>query len=104
VRVSETTCPFCKSTIASVATLPGASNRLTRAAAFAFTTTLAASAASIAACGGSEETKTFAPPYGAAPVPPPHPDAGGDADADAGNQALYGAPAYGAQPVDSGNG
>jgi hypothetical protein len=79
---------------------------LTRAAAFAFTTTLAASAASIACSGDSTTTIRDAgdhdvqPPYGTPPTPQPV-DAGQDNDA--GGQALYGAPAYGA-PFDSGKG
>jgi hypothetical protein len=96
--------------------VPGTSNRLSRAAAFAFTASLATSAVTATvSCGGDTNggNQTVAPAYGApayggGPVRPVDgggdADAAHDADADAGGQALYGAPAYGAQPVDSGNG
>ncbi len=109
VRASETACPFCKAALpGTLPVIPGASGRLTRAAAFAFTTTLATSAmATAASCGGEtsgDEKGNFLPPYGIAPTPPPQ-DASRDADAgDANDGDSGGVQAhYGGVPVDSGS-
>jgi hypothetical protein len=127
VRTNERACPFCKGALPeALPVVPSASNRLTRAAAFAFTASLATSALTTAASCGGESTPVgehdsgnFQPPYGIAPpVDAGHDanaggdadassnaDADADADADAGGQALYGAPAYGIPPPpDSGEG
>jgi hypothetical protein len=127
LRASEEACPFCGAAVAGkLSPLPGTSKRLTRAAAFAFTASLAAVAGVHCGdddAGGSSSGKTPtvdsgadtgpgpAPAYGA-----PAPDAGSDAAADTGvgdaasdasgdaadeggsSGALYGAPLYGAPP------
>lgn len=127
VKTTERICPFCKGPLSDAladAALPGASTRLTRAAAFAFTASIAVAAtgaAGLEGCSGAtvvepsdaaatgDGTATDGAPkndgpvddggvqalYGAVPV-----DAGPDtADDDGGVQALYGA-----VPVDSGPG
>ena len=96
VRTTERTCPFCKGTLPEAiadAALPGASSRLSRAAAFAFTATLAVAGVSVAPGCSSGTTSTN----------------GGDAAAketgpndEGGQQPVYGAPAYGGPPTDSG--
>jgi hypothetical protein len=83
VRVSEAACPFCRAPLdVAPRIVPGATQRLTRAAAYAFTATLATTgaAASLEACGGTTTPETQ----------------------DSGNAPVYGAPAYGAQPVEAG--
>lgn len=85
IKTTEKTCPFCKGALTDShadAAIPGATGRLTRAAAFAFTASLAV-AGSTAAC-----TSGVAAPNG------------GDASADGstpprdegGVQAAYGGP------------
>jgi hypothetical protein len=98
VRVSEKSCPFCKSALAddalATAVVPGATQRLTRAAAYAFTASLA-----VTGCAGSTTGGTT--------------DGGakdGTVEDSGGGQALYGAPApdggfqppYGSPPIDDG--
>lgn len=76
IRTGEGACPFCGASIsASLASkaIPGATQRLSRAAAFAFTATL-----TMANCG---------------PGTTPAPTADAAADADVGVAPLYGAPA-----------
>lgn len=81
VRLTENACPFCGSTLAlaHVAPRPMPTQRLGRAAAFAFG---AAVAASTAGCGTSTT-----------------------AEGDAGTDAYYGSldAAYGGPPIDAGN-
>lgn len=103
VRVSEATCPFCAASLPDTKTpMPGTSQRLSRAAAYAFTATVAAATggALVACSSSSAQTQAL---YGAPAVIDSGSDAADDADS-GGGQALYGAPAYGAQPVDSGDG
>src|SRR5690242_9142883 len=92
VKTIESTCPFCKSALPdslSDAVIPGATQRLSRAAAFAFT-------ASIAVSGCSAGNVVVPTDSGA--------QKDGNVADDGGGQAAYGAPAplYGAVPVDSG--
>ena len=109
VRSSETSCPFCKAALAPEAlaarTVPGTANRLSRAAAFAFTASVTVvgctAGSSLGLDGGAddasasrdakkesgfqtdsgvvEEEGGFAPPYGAPAYgqPPPF-DSGAD--------------------------
>jgi hypothetical protein len=124
VRVSDEMCPFCAAALSdSRRSLPlprTPASRLSRAALFAF----GASAAAVAACGGTtsalddagtgdggREATVFQPPYGAAPPfdagedafptvdaaygGPPQ-DAGSDADASGQPDGI--APPYGAPP------
>ena len=111
VRTSENDCPFCSATLpdglASRA-VPAARQRLSRAAAFVFTATIATSVVGAAACSGDVDDGSSSSDdsdgtsdgftddgddgigvaeYGA-PVPPP--DAGPDDDG--GMQSKYGAP------------
>lgn len=93
MRASEASCPFCGASVAGkLVPTPGTSKRLTRAAAFAFTASLAAAAG--AHCGDDDGTTgssgkspvvdsgadapTPSPLYGA-----PAPDSGADASSDA---------------------
>ena len=106
VRVSETACPFCHAAIPEgITPVPGTNKRLSRAAAYAFTATMAAtSGAVVVACGATAQ-----PAYGGPGIPSEGGSTDGASDgatdADAGGaQPAYGAPAYGAQPVDSGDG
>ena len=101
VKTSERTCPFCKGALPESiadAALPGAPGRLSRAAAFAFTASLAVSGAVVSATGCtngvSSTTGDASANDGSGPGP----------NDDGGNQAAYGSPAplYGAVPVDSG--
>ncbi|MBL8608817.1 MAG: hypothetical protein JNL38_15945, partial [Myxococcales bacterium] len=125
LRASEEACPFCGAAVAGkLSPLPGTSKRLTRAAAFAFTASLAAVAGVHCGdddAGGSSSGKTPTvdsgaeggsggqpgPMYGA-PAPDAGRDAAGDAASDAASDAsgdaadeggssgaLYGAPLYG---------
>ncbi len=104
VRTAETSCPFCKSALPdTMATLavPGAPQRLSRAAAFAFTASLA-----VTGCGGTSSPVVGDSGTGDGSTR----DAAKDGPADdGGNVALYGEPAYGqpfidAGPQDSGGG
>jgi hypothetical protein len=99
VKTTERTCPFCRGTLPDSiadAALPGAPSRMARAAAFAFTASLAVTGAVAASTTGCTSGVS-------API-------GGDAAAkdgsspndDGGNQPIYGAPAYGEPPVDAG--
>jgi hypothetical protein len=108
VRVSEATCPFCATAMPEApAPVPGTNQRLSRAAAYAFTATVAAAAGgALVACSSSSTAVAL---YGAPAVIDGGDGSTNDAADDApddtgGGQALYGAPAYGAQPVDSGEG
>jgi len=114
VRATETTCPFCAASIAIVSsTPPMMTERLGRAALFAFG---AAMATNVAACSMSTT-----PPADAGPIPDAQPaaDAGTDAVApnpDSGFFPPYGTPppedaghdggglagAYGGPPFDAG--
>ena len=94
VRAAETSCPFCKNALPeshASGAVPSATQRMSRAAAFAFT-------ASIAVTGCSAGT-----------TPIPVSDSGTSKDGavareggivsdDGGHQAAYGAPAYGGPP------
>ena len=106
IKTAEPTCPFCKASLPeahAVAAIPGATSRLSRAAAFAFTASLAVSGASVGAAGCSGGVAT--------PSPSGDASSSGDASGDAahgpsdegGVQPVYGAPAYGGPPVDSGS-
>lgn len=101
VKTTEASCPFCKAALGerTVASVPIVKHRMTRAAAYAFGASLAVSGCAgttlTTGDGGTEEG-------GAG-------DGGGtdggtkDAPFDQGNiQPPYGAPAYGAVPIDSG--
>src|SRR3954467_1708078 len=96
VMTTERTCPFCKSelpeSIASAA-LPGTTGRLSRAAAFAFTASLAVTGATGAGTGCSSG--------GARPASDASATNDGPND-EGGQQPVYGAPAYGQPFVDSG--
>jgi hypothetical protein len=88
--VSETTCPFCASALPETkSVVPGTTQRLSRAAAYAFTATVAVTTGgALVACSSSSAV------YGAPAVV----DSGADADAGAAQ------PLYGGGPVDSGGG
>jgi hypothetical protein len=103
VKTSETACPFCKAAIApgAAVAIPGPPRRLSRAAAYAFTASLA-----IAGCeGGTAQIgDAGTTDEGGSGGEGGTRDGGTDAPPDNGNiQPPYGAPAYGAPPpVDSG--
>jgi hypothetical protein len=131
VNISETRCPFCKSALPALAAIPASAptQRLTRAAAFAFTASLA-----VAACGGITDGSDGGSDDGGGDDGSTAGDgsatdsgkkdatAGGDgstaadgsatdagkkdaAPADDGSiQPPYGVPAYGLPPMDSGGG
>ncbi len=131
VAIAETACPFCASALPTdlaKRVIPGATGRLSRAAAYAFTASLAVAACSSddTSSSASDAGKTDAgvadggnavPLYGA-----PVTDAGGGGDSgngDGGIAPLYGAPVdagsdapdsgasgvlYGLPPADAGNG
>ena len=96
VLATEQSCPFCRSALPdslASAVIPGTTQRLSRAAAFAFTASL-----TITGCGGE-----------AAPTPSDSgvqkdssADGASDGSDDGGNQAIYGAPAYGLPAPDAG--
>lgn len=113
VKTSEKSCPFCKSALPESladSAIPGATHRLGRAAAFAFTAslTVAGCSAGIAPVGGdggsgdeggagdsgSNDSSTV---FDSAPKKD-----GSTPQDDGGVQPPYGAPAYGAPAVDSG--
>lgn len=85
VRVSETTCPFCQTAMPEAAPRPMPTQRLGRAATFAFGAAVTMSAAG---CGQAST---------------PGNDAGNHAGNDAGTDAYVGAldAAYGGPPVDA---
>lgn len=102
VKTSERTCPFCDGALPdgiADAAMPGASSRLSRAAAFAFSASIAVTGAAAASLGCTTGTD-------------PNPgDASSDAsptdarpDDSGGQQPVYGAPAFDAGPDDSGGG
>lgn len=102
IKTTERTCPFCKGavpeTIAESA-LPGASSRLSRAAAFAFTASIAVTGAAAAVTGcvsGSTLDSGDASADGASKD--------GSPSDDGGLQAAYGAIAIDSGPDDSGGG
>jgi hypothetical protein len=108
VRVADLRCPFCGAAqpeTRAIAPAPAPTQRLSRAAAYAFSATVAAATSTslVVACSTSST-----PLYGAPYVVDGEAGGGnkdGATDADTGaSQPLYGAPAYGAQPVDSGEG
>src|SRR5580704_12156795 len=94
VFANEQACPFCKSALPSTladAIVPGTTQRLSRAAAFAFTASLA-----VTGCGGSTTTP---PSDGTDSGSTGGQDGATDAQEDMGTGvALYGAPAYGLPP------
>jgi hypothetical protein len=104
VRTSEASCPFCKAALApgelAASVIPAASTRLTRAAAFAFTASLA-----VAGCTGGSTLDTDGGTEGGT-------DGGTKADSSAKDASVpdeggiappYGVPAYGAPaPFDAG--
>lgn len=97
VKTTEASCPFCASALpASLASavVAGSTQRLSRAAAFAFT-------ASIAVTGCASGTSPGALDAGPSDA---HNQKDGTPVDDGGGQALYGSPAplYGAVPVDAG--
>ena len=99
IKTTERSCPFCKGAIPeSIAesALPGATSRLSRAAAFAFTASLAVTGAAAAVSGcssGSTLTTGDASADGST-------DGGPNDDGSPG--ALYGAVAVDAGPDDAG--
>ena len=99
IKTSERTCPFCKSAMPESmadAAVPGATpgTRLTRAAAFAFTASLAVVAAAAGAEGCTAGTVATGGDASSRE--------GGGPNDEGGQQPIYGAPAYGGFPVDSG--
>lgn len=118
IRTGEHACPFCGSAIsASIAAkvIPGATQRLSRAAAFAFTATLAMTncgpgttpppAADAAADADGGVAPLYGAPADATPDTAPTPDATADAARDDGGPVpLYGAPADVTVPQDNGPG
>ena len=109
VRADETSCPFCKSTLSdglTSAVVPAASSRLSRAAAFAFTASIAVTGCASGTTGGGIDSGANAPDTGGLQPPyghPPHEDADAPPSIDAGApdtstpddgglQAAYGAP------------
>ena len=114
VKTTEASCPFCKATLAerTVAAVPIVKNRMTRAAAYAFGASLAVTGCvtgTVPGEGSGDGTLDGGGGGGG------NGDGGGggkkdgggggmqDAPDDQGNiQPPYGAPAYGAFPIDSG--
>ena len=109
VQTSEATCPFCKATLPQLTALPGLGpkQRLTRAAALAFTTSLAVAgcSAGVPLPGGGDggaltgEGGTTGNDSGT------HDGGGTDANVpfdSGGNLPPYGLPAYGLPPQDAG--
>jgi hypothetical protein len=89
IRIAERECPFCGSALsANLASkvIPGSTQRLSRAAAFVFTTTLA-----VTGCGDSSPTPDAAAGDAVADNGGPGPLYGAPAD-DGGIDAIYGAP------------
>ena len=108
VQTSETTCPFCKNALPTLTAIPGATRRLTRAAAYAFTASIAVAGCSsgVALPGGDGGTTEEGPnDSGGTPR-----DSGVKKDSgviirdDGGSQPPYGVPAYGGPAFDSGAG
>jgi hypothetical protein len=106
VKTSERICPFCKDALPDAiadAALPGASGRLSRAAAFAFTASLTVVAA---VAGAGAEGCTSSTPAGTGDASAK--EGGGSSDGapndDGSQQALYGAIPVDAGPDDSGGG
>lgn len=109
VKTSEKSCPFCKGALPELTPIPGATHRLGRAAAFAFTASLtvagcSAGIAPVGGDGGSDEggagdggSNDASTVFDSAPRKD-----GSTPQDDGGNQPPYGAPAYGAPAVDSG--
>lgn len=98
VKTTERICPFCKGALPESiadAALPGATSRLSRAAAFAFASSLAVVGASAGCTSGT------APLSGDAAANDGSPSDGSPND-EGGQQPVYGAPAYGGPFVDSG--
>jgi len=100
VRTTEAACPFCSEALSSEAltraVVPGATVRLTRAAAFVFGATLAITAVD---CGGDTENQTGSADDGASSGNGGTGNKGqggnggeGGVDDGGGNQALYGDP------------
>ena len=130
VRTAEGACPFCNAVLPADlarAAVPGAKQRLTRAAAFAFTASLAVTgcgsevtgpegaSGAQGGTGGGAGTGTSGATGSTSTTGTGFPDAGPDDDG--GNQTLYGDPVpidggpdddggggakYGAPPVDAG--
>lgn len=103
VRASETSCPFCATTLEAVADAPArAVGRVGRAALFAFGA--AAAVTSVGACDGGTTPAPDAAPM--VDTGGPTPLYGGPADVgpmdDAGNDAGNVAPAYGTPADDAG--
>ena len=97
VKTTEPSCPFCKATIAELAAapVPFVQRRMTRAAAYAFSASLA-----VAGCSGT----TTSTGDGGTSEGGANDGGANDGPSDEGNiQPPYGAPAYGAVPVDAGN-
>ena len=96
IKTTERSCPFCKGAIPeSIAesALPGASSRLSRAAAFAFTASLAVTGAAVATTGCSSGSSLG---IGDASTD------GSTSDATSPDDSGGVQPAYGAIAVDSG--
>lgn len=111
VEIREKACPFCKSELpGTLSAIPGATHRLTRAAAYAFTASLAVAgcSAGIAAPttdGGTDEGGSTSGGTSGGTSDSGKKD-GAIPDFDSGGvQPPYGAPAYGGPPpFDSGAG
>ncbi len=109
MKADERRCPFCKAHLSDQAGEgPGLPTvRLSRAALFAFGTSLAAASGAAAACGGGTTTDRADADVGsvdAAYGGPPIRDSGGDADAgDAPDDVGTVQGAYGPPAVDASN-
>lgn len=104
VKTSETACPFCQASLpaGAVVALPAPPARMSRAAAIAFTASLA-----LAGCEGGTASvgDGGAADEGGQSDGGKESDGGKDATSppdDGGIQPPYGAPAYGAPPPDGG--
>ena len=101
VKTTEASCPFCQTAIAprTVAPVPFVQKRMTRAAAYAFSASLA-----VGGCAGSVTNTGDGGTEGGTKDGGANDGATNDGPSDEGNiQPPYGVPLYGAVPVDAGN-
>jgi hypothetical protein len=111
VKTSEAVCPFCKGALAgdlAMPAVPGTSARLSRAALFAVSASIAvATGGAASACSSGTTTGnvdagpdagTQQAAYGGPPI-----DSGTDTGTDAGTDSGGQQAAYGAPPIDSGS-
>ena len=100
VNTTEQHCPFCKSALGTLTAIPGTTHRLGRAAAFAFTASLAVAGCTSGVLAEGDGGTSGGHPEGSAG------DGAGTKDAiavDTGGFAPpYGVPAYGLPPTDAG--